>query len=147
MVWRRPTEIVPLLGWFAALGPGVADTSLWSAVKQSVSLIAEIFVIIGALIGFGLWLTGGLQTGTQVAVATLTMDVAEVKKTLVEMNKALQSMPRPSDYEAHEKHLSNLDAQVGTINDKLQRDEVDAAGTKALVQQLRDSSAGGKLAR
>lgn len=77
-------------------------------------------------------------TASQVTV--LTSQMRDLSTAVADVSHKLSDMPRPSDYQDIQSHLSRVDNAFGAVGDRFNRDEVSAAETATKVQRLMDGS-------
>lgn len=90
-----------------------------------------------------MWLSGGFEPGTKVMADKLSSKIADLQSQMATLGgtlKALQdridAMPRAADMAAQTERVSRLEGVMSAFNDRLGRDEVDAAKTATRVERL-----------
>lgn len=84
----------------------------YSQAKELVQLAGGVILICGAVIGFILWITGGLKPQTQVAADNLTTKVDSIQTDVAEIKQKLGALPHPYEFDDQRAHFSRLDQAV-----------------------------------
>lgn len=94
--------------------------------REGAQALAAVVTIVLALIAGFVWFTGGFRPESQVQIARLTDQVAQLSSAITDLTHKVEQMPRASDYAIHETHLQQLDKEFGGLADRVHDDELNA---------------------
>lgn len=114
----------------------IAQDARVRSTREAMQALGALVTILGALVGGIVWLTGGFRPESQVQIAALSEQIGQLRTAVTDLTRTTSQLPRTSDYLIHDRHLIQLDAQVGAIVDRITHDEIEARGIAQQVQQL-----------
>lgn len=111
-------------------------TGWYTQAKEIVQLAGGVILIAGTLVGFFLWMTGGLKPQTQVAADNLTTKVDNIQKDVADIKQTIGALPHPYEFDDQRTHFSRLDQAVA--DEKAVASGLDGRVTALEHQQYRN---------
>ena len=104
----------------------------WRFLPRATAVAAALGIIYTALT----WGIGSVRPQSQIDIADLKSEYADLKAALAVDQSRLDNLPRAQDFADWKEHLHALDGRADAIDRELHQDEIDFAKVQTQVQGL-----------